>query len=227
VDRLQKLQRINGSWLPPDVIDITPVSYDSPDFGWALFQLMVQNIDSRVGARAADMIATLGFMAGRIVQRATFRERPQDFRIDLSANGVAILRNDHVSERLTLLSQGTLASALTEAAMVSGARRFPEISRVRQEAQEAMQRRGAAELRGNALSASPRELAGLVQEDVDDLLADPANRLALVRAAIHACGFAAGYNRSRLCPAQAAELGLSVALYASWLDQRELPRKSG
>jgi hypothetical protein len=227
VDRLQKLQRINGSWLPPDVTDITPASYDSPDFGWALFQLMVQNVDNRAGARAADMAATLGFLAGRIVQRATFRERPQDFRIDLSANGVAILRNDHVSERLTLLAHGTLASTLTEAALVAGARRFPEISRVRQEAQEAMQRRGAAELRGNELSASPRELALLVQEDVDDLLVDPANRLALVRAVINACGFAAGYNRSRLCPAEAAELGLSIALYGSWLDQRELPRKPG
>jgi hypothetical protein len=227
VDRLQKLQRINGSWLPPDVTDITPVSHDSPDFGWALFQLMVQNIDSRAGARAADMAATLAFLAGRIVQRATFRERPQDFHIDFSANGTAILRSDRVSAQLALLSQGTLASALTEAALVAGARRLPEISRVRQEAQEAMLRRGAAELRGNELSAAPRDLARLVQEDVDDLLADPANRQALVRAAIHACGFAVGYNRSRLCPAQAAELGLSVALYASWLDQRELQRNPG
>jgi hypothetical protein len=226
VDRLQKHQRINGSWLPPDVIDITPVSYDSPDFGWALFQLMVQNIDSRAGARSADMVATLAFLTGRIVQRATFRERPQEFRIDLSANGIAILRNDHVSERLTLLTPGTLASTVTEAALVAGARRFPEISRVRQEAQEAMQRRGVADLRGHELSANPRELARLVQENVDDLLADPANRSALVRAAIHACGYAVGYNRSRLCPAAAAELGLSIALYGSWLDQRELPRKS-
>jgi hypothetical protein len=225
VDRLQKLHRISGSWLPHGVNDITPVSYDSPDFGWALFQLMVQNIDSRAGAKSADMIATLAYLAGRILQRATFRESPQDFRIDLSANGVAILRNDYVSERLTLLTPGTLASTLTEAALVSGARRFPEISKVRQEAQEAMLRRGAADLRGGELSASPRELARQVQEDVDDLLADPANRLALVRAAFSACGFAVGYNRSRLCPAAAAELGLSIALYASWVDQRSQPRK--
>ena len=221
---MQKLQRINGSWMPPGVVDITPAGYESPDFGWALFQLMVQNIDSRAGARAADMVATLAFLAGRILQRATFRERPQDFRIDQSANGIAILRNDHVSEKLSVLAPGSLASALTEGAIVAGARRFPEIAKVRQEAQEAMHRRGAAELRGNELSASPRELASLVQDDVDDLLADPANRVALVRAGVQACGFAVGYNRSRLCPADAAELGLSVAFYGSWLDQRVTAR---
>ncbi len=211
--------------MPPGVIDITPASYDGPDFGWALFQLMVQNIDSRAEARAADMVATLAYLAGRIIQRATFRERPQDFRVEQSANGTAILRNDQVSERLSLLTPGTLASTLTEAALVAGARRFPETSKVKQEAQEAMQRRGAVELRGAELSAHPRELVSQVQEDVDDLLADPANRPALVRAAIQACGFSVGYNRSRLCPAQAAELGLSVALYGSWVDQRGIPRK--
>jgi hypothetical protein len=211
--------------MPLGVTDIMPASYDTPDFGWALFQLMVQNIDSRAGAKAADMVATLAYLAGRIIQRATFREHPQDFRFDLSANGIAILRNDFVSERLTLLTNGSLASTLTEAALVAGARRLPELSKVRQEAQEAMQRRGAADFRGVELSASPRELARYVQEDVDDLLADPANRLALVRASFHACGFAVGYNRLRLCPAEAAELGLSIALYGSWVDQRELQRK--
>ena len=211
--------------MPPGVTDITPAAYDGPDFGWALFQLMVQNIDSRAGAKPADMVATLAYLAGRIIQRATFRERPQDFRIDQSANGAVILRNDLVSERISLLTPGTLASTLTEAALVAGARRLPEIAKVKQEAQEAMQRRGAAELRGIELSANPRELVRQVQEDVDDLLADPANRLALVRAAIQACGFAVGYNRSRLCPAEAAELALSIALYGSWVDQREAPRK--
>jgi hypothetical protein len=207
------------------VTNITPALYDGPDFGWALFQLIVQNIDGRAGAKSADMVATLAFLAGRILQRAAFRERPDDFRIDQSANGVAILRSDVVSEQLSLLKPGTLASALTEAALVAGARRFPDVSKVKQEAQEAMQRRGAAEMRGNAVSASPRELVKQVQEDVDDLLADPANRSALVRAAILACSYAVGYNRSRLCPAEAAELALSVALYGSWIDQRENTRK--
>lgn len=211
--------------MPPGVTSITPAAYDGPDFGWALFQLMVQNIDSRVGARPADMVATLAYLAGRIVQRAAFREHPEEFSIDHSASGVAILRSDSVSERLSLLKPGTLASALTEAALIAGARRFPEISKVRQEAQEAMQRRAAVELRGAELSAHPRELAGQLQEDVDDLLSDPANRSALVRAAILACGYAVGYNRTRLCPAEAADLSLSVALYAGWIDQRGTPRK--
>ncbi len=211
--------------MPPDVTDITPAGFDGPDFGWALFQLMVQRIDSRAGAKAADVVATLAYLAGRIMQRKAFRERPEDFRIDQSANGVAIVRSDIVSKQLSQLNPGTLASALTEAAIVAGARRFPEISKVALEAQEAMQRRGAVELRGNEVSAHPRDLVKQVQEDVDDLLADPANRARLVRAAILACGFAVGYNRSRFCPADAAELALSAALYGGWVDQRESPRE--
>lgn len=225
MDGLQKLQRTHGSWLPPGVTSITPASYEGPDFGWALFQLMVQNIDGRVGAKPADLVATLGYLTGRIIQRSAFRDHPDDFRIDLSANGVVILRCDAVSERLSLLQPGTLASTLTEAALVAGARRFPEVSKVKQEAQEAMQRRGAADFRGIELSASPSGLVRQVQQDVDDLLSDPANRTALVRAAIQACGFAVGYNRSRLCPALAAELALSVALHGSWADQRGTARR--
>ena len=202
------------------MVDITPSSHDGPDFGWALFQLMAQKIDSRAGARAADMTATLAFLAGRVIQRATFREQPQDFVIDRSANGVTIVRNDAVSRRISLLTPGTLASTLVEAAMLAGARRFPEISRVAFEAQEAMHRRGAAELRGAELSASPQDLAQHAQADIDALLCDSGNRSALVRASIQACGFAVGYNRARLCPAEAAELALSVALHASWTDQR-------
>lgn len=211
--------------MPPGVTDITPASHDGPDFGWALFQLMVQNIDGRAGAKPADMVATLAYLSGRIIQRAAFRECPGDFRLEQSANGVAFLRSDIVSGQLSLLKSGTLASALTEAALLAGARRFPEISKVKQEAQEAMQRRGAIELRGADLSAAPRELASQVQEDLDDLFADPAKRKALVRAAILACGFAVGYNRSRLCPAAAAELALSAALYGSWVDQRQSARR--
>jgi hypothetical protein len=225
VDGLQKIQRKEGSWMPPGVADITPAAYDGPDFGWALFQLALQNIDSRAGARPADMVATLAYLVGRIVQRATFRERPLEFSVDQSANGIVILRNDAVSEKLSLLTPGTLASTLTEASLVAGARRFPEISKVRQEAQEAMQRRGAADLRGIKLSAAPRDLVRQVQDDIDDLLTDPGNRTSLVRAAIQACGFAVGYNRWRLCPAEAAELGLSVALYGGWIDQRQTRRQ--
>ena len=210
--------------MPAGVTSITSSAYDGPDFGWALFQLIVQNIDSRAGARPADMVSTLAYLAGRIIQRAAFRDHPEEFSIDRSANGVTILRSDSVSERLSMLKPGTLASTLTEAALIAGARRFPEISKVGQEAREAMQRRGAVELRGAELSASPRELVSQVQEDVDDLLSDPSNRSALVRAAILACGYAVGYNRTRFCPAEAAELSLSVALYASWVDQRGTPR---
>ena len=42
--------------MPPGVTAITPATYEGPDFGWALFQLMVQNIDSRAGARPAERI---------------------------------------------------------------------------------------------------------------------------------------------------------------------------
>lgn len=211
--------------MPPGVIEFTPSAFDGPDFSWSLFQLIVQNIDSRAAACPGDLPATLAILAGRIIQRATFREQPDDFRPDRSANGVAFLRCDRVSEKLAPLSHGALAATLMEASLVSGARRLPEFSRVKQDAQEAMHRRGAVELRGTPLSASPLELAAEVQGDIDGLLSDPSNRSALVRASIQACGYAIGYQRNRLCPAEAAELALSVALYGGWLDQRESPRK--
>ena len=222
---LHKVQRINGSWMPADAVPPAVAAFDGPDFAWSLFQLIVQNIDSRHGARPGDLVAALAFLAGRIVQRAMFREAPESFRLDVSANGAAILRSDAMSEKLGALKPGTLASALVEASMVSGARRFPEFAHVALDAQEAMQRRGGVNVRGIELSAPPRALAANVQEDVDALLIDPLDRSALMRAVIQASGHAIGYQRSRLCPAEAAELALSVALYAGWIDQRETIRR--
>ena len=218
---MQRSQRSNGSWMPDSVVEAAPIVYDGPDFGWSLFQLIVQNIDNRIGAKTGDLVATLAFVAGRVVQRATFRESPQSFRFDVSASGMSFLRSDIVTDKLGSLTPGTLASTLVEASMFAGARRFPEIVLVKHEAQEAMQRRGGAVLRGHDLSAHPRALAQQVQDDVDGLLFDAADRHALVRSSIRACGHALGYQRSRLCPAEAAELALSVALYGGWLDQRE------
>lgn len=211
--------------MPASAIDFTPASYDGPDFGWSLFQLIVQNVDNRVGARAGDLVATLAFLTGRVVQRATFREDPGSFNVELSGNGVAFLRNDAVSGKLGALQPGTLASTLVEAALVAGARHFPNFALVQLEAHDAMQRRGGVALRNVDLSASPRELVAHVQDDIDGLLSDPFNRVALVRASIQACGHAVGYQRTRFCPADAAELALSIALYGGWIDQRESTRR--
>ena len=210
--------------MPESVVTVPSASYDGMDFGWSLFQLVVQDVDGRVGSRLGDLVATLAFLTGRVVQRATFREQPERFFLELSANGTAFLRNDTVSEKLGALKSGTLASVLVEAALVAGARRFPDFSVVQHDAQEAMQRRGTVSLRGIQLSASPRNLIARVQGDIDGLLIEPSNRSALVRAAIEACGHALGYQRTRLCPAEAAELALSVALYGGWIDQRESTR---
>jgi hypothetical protein len=211
--------------MPADAVSAAPAIFDGPDFAWSLFQLIVQNVDSRHGARPGDLVAALAFLAGRIVQRALFRDAPESFRLDVSDNGAAFLRSDAMSQKLGALKPGTLASTLVEASMVSGARRFPEFAHAALDAQEAMQRRGGVNLRGVELSAAPRVLAAEIQGDVDGLVIDPSNRQALTRAAIHACGHAIGYHRARLCPAQAAELALSVALYAGWLDQRETVRQ--
>ncbi len=222
---LHKIERHNGSWFPVSVIDAVADLQDGPDFGWSLFQLIVQNIDSRAGARAGDVAATLAFLAGKIVQRATLRDHPEGFQLHISANGVAYLRSELVSHKLAALSPGTLASALIEAAVIAGAGSFPQFAMVVHEASDAIQRRGSVELRGIELSDGPRELLSLVQEDIDSLLVDPFNRAVLVRAAIQACGHAIGYQRARLCPTAAAELSLSVALYGGWLDQRETARR--
>lgn len=225
MDGLLKIARNSGSWFPASVDDASLEVYDGPDLGWALFQLIVQNIDNRAGARIGDVVATLAFLAGRVVQRAAMRDDPESFRMSVSANGIAFLRSDSANAKLTALAPGTLASTLMEAAMVAGARRFPEFAMVTQEAASAMQRKSVCELRGNALSSQPHVLIGQVQEDIDNLLIDPSDRATLVHAAIQACGHAVGYQRARFCPAEAAELALSVALYGVWLDQREIIRR--
>jgi hypothetical protein len=202
-----------------------PHSFASPDFGWALFQLIVQKIDSRASAKAGDVVAALAFLTGRTIQRAAFRDTPDRFRLDMSGNGIPFLRNDEVNVRLGSLKHGSLASTLIESALLSAARRMPEFAHVLTDAQESMRRRGAADLRGVELSASPSMLATEVQSDVDHLLWDAAGRSALVASFIQACGHAIGYQRTRFCPADAAEFCLSVALYAGWLDQREIQRQ--
>jgi hypothetical protein len=224
VDRLQKSLRSEGSWFPVSVPQGTSHTFANPDFGWALFQLVVQKIDSRAAAKCGDVVATLAFLTGRIIQRAAFRDAPEKFRVEMSGSGVAFLRSDEVNSKLGSLTSGSLASTVIESAVLSGARRMPEVAHVLTDAQEAMRRRGTVDLRGAELSATPSVLAAEVQSDVDHLLWDASDRPALVRSFIQACGHAIGYQRTRLCPAEAAELSLSVALYAGWLDQREIQR---
>jgi hypothetical protein len=224
VDRLQKSLRSEGSWFPVSVLPSAQQAFAAPEFGWALFQLIVQKIDSLATAKSGDVVAALAFLTGRVMQRAAFRDAPDRFRIDISANGTPFLRNDEVNARLGSLTPGSLASTLVESAVLSGARRMPEFAHILSDAQELMRRRGAADLRGAELSDSPTNLAAQVQSDVDHLLWDASDRSALVRSFIQACGHAIGYQRTRLCPAEAAELCLSVALYAGWLDQREIQR---
>jgi hypothetical protein len=224
VDGLQKSLRREGSWFPSSVPTGAQHGHDAPDFGWSLFQLVVQKIDDRAAAKSADVVATLAFLTGRIIQRAALRDAPERFRLDVSGNGLSFLRNDEVSARLASLTPGTLASTLVESALISGARRLPVFTQVLSDAQEAMRRRGSADLRQAELSTAPHLLAAEVQGDVDGLLIDASGRSALVRSCIQACGHAVGYQRMRFCPAEAAELCLSLALYAGWLDQRENKR---
>jgi hypothetical protein len=221
VDGLQKSLRSEASWFPVSVPQGAPQAFGGPEFGWALFQLIVQKIDSRAAAKTGDVVAALAFLTGRIVQRAAFRDAPDQFRIDVSGNGTSFLRNDEVNAKIGSLTAGSLASTLIDSALLAGARRMPAFAQVISNAQETMRRRGAADLRDIELSASTAMLAAEVQSDVDGLLWDASDRPALVRSFIQACGHAIGYQRTRLCPAEAAELCLSVALYAGWLDQRE------
>jgi hypothetical protein len=195
-----------------------------PDFGLALFQLAVREIDTRVSNRPGDLIATLAYLTGRIVQRAAFADAPETFSTDQSANGVIFLRNDWVTSKLGSVRPGTLASVLVDASVLAGARAFPDFMTVRHDAVEAMQRRGAADLRGAKLTAAPEELASEIQSDVDSLLFDADDRAQLVKAAINACGHAVSYARHRLPPIEAAELALSIAFYAGWVDQRKTGR---
>ena len=204
--------------------DHAVVADAAPDLGLALFQLALREIDTRIINRPGDLIATLAFLTGRIVQRTAFRDAPNGFMIDQSANGVLFLRHDWVTAKLGALRSGSLASGLVDAAVLAGARSFPNFSAVRQDAFEAMQRHGSYDLRGNALSAPPEELAGEIQCDVDGLLLDADDRTLLVKASNIACAHAISYSRHRLAPVAAAELALSVAYHAGWIDQRKSGR---
>jgi hypothetical protein len=196
-----------------------------PDLGLALFQLVVSQIDTRVNAQPGDLVATLAYLAGRIVQRSVFRDDPAGFRLDQSSNNIAFLRHDFVSSKLGEMKPNNLASALVESALLAGATRFPDFHNVRLEAHEMMQRRGAVALRDHTLSASPDCLAGEVQSDVDLLLLDPDERSHLTKGIFSACGHALSYARHHIAPVVAAELAMSVALYAGWLDQRKSPTR--
>lgn len=221
---MQNIRSANSSWMAGRSAGPAKPVDTAPDFGLALFQLAVREIDSRLSSRPADLIAGLAFLAGRIVQRTAFRVEPEAFSAELSANGVLFLRNDWVSSKLGAVKPGTLATCLLDASLLAGARRFPDFVTVRQDALEAMQRRGGHDVRGQTLSASPDDIAASIQSDVDGLLYDEADRSLLVNAAIAACGHAVGYARFRLPPVEAAELALSIAFYAGWADQRKTMR---
>ncbi len=195
-----------------------------PDLGLALFQLVVREIDTWVNNKPGDLIATIAYLTGRIVQRTAFRQTPEAFSADQSANGFVFLRCDWVTNKLGAVRPGSLASALVDASILAGARTFPDFIAVRQDSLEAMQRRGAPDTRSNLLTAAPEDLAAEFQIDVDGLLLDADDRNLLIKASINACGHAVSYARHRLPPVDAAELALSIAFYAGWVDQRKTGR---
>lgn len=220
---VQGIKRIGGSWFPGEE-GVKPLAPDGSALGLSIFQLAVREIDARASSLPGDLTAALAWIAGRIIQRAAFREEPQRFHADQSANGVVYLQNDRVTRKLGRLEPGSLAAALVEAALLSGARRFPDFLTVRQDAVEAIRRHGAGDLRGLALSDAPSNLSARLQDEFDHLVIDDTDRTMLVEAVIAACAHAVGFNRHRLCPAQAAELSLSIAFHAGWVDQRKTGR---
>ncbi|MGB8819195.1 MAG: hypothetical protein WCC66_14865 [Rhizobiaceae bacterium] len=193
-------------------------------FGLALFQLGVREIDSRPASKPGDLVTALAWLAGRIAQRSAMRDEPDRFIVDQSSNGTLFLRNDKVTRKLGRVEPGSLASALVEAALMAGSKRFPDFQTVRHDAIEAIQRRGEGDYRGISLSAEPCVLAALLQDDVHTLLFERDDSVLLLDAAIAACGHAVGFNRNHLDPAIAAELSLSVAFHAGWADQRKTKR---
>lgn len=192
------------------------------DLGPSLLQLIVSQIDSKVTSKPADVIATLAFFAGRIVQRTTFHEQPASFRLDQSDNGVSFLRSDAVTEKLFAIKSGTLASKLVESSLLCGASRFPDFLTTRQNAHEMMQRRAGYSVLNSLISDTPDRLAAEIQTDIDSLLKLADDRQDLIVGIFDACALAVGYARHKLAPVLAAELAMSVALYAGWLDQRKI-----
>ena len=218
------IRRADQSWLP-ETGGFGAGRSDSPSStGLALFQLGVREIDDRAVARAGDLIAGLAWLTGRVAQGIALRENPESFAVGQAANGTLFLRSDRVSKMLANLVTDSLASVLFDAALLSGARRFPDLQSVRRDAMEALERRGEGDYRSVALSGTPENLAAILQGDVDHLLFDRDDRLALFNALGSACAHAVGYGRHRIEPALAAELALSVAFHAGWVDQRKSVR---
>jgi hypothetical protein len=207
--------------MPAGGVSPSQVEYLHLDLGPSLLQLVVGEIDNRVTSKPADVIATLAFLAGRIVQRSVFRDHPGEFRLDQSANGTSFLRSDQVTGYLTAIKSETLASKLIECTLMTGATRFPDFQSVQLNAQEAMLRRAACYLPTNALSDAPDMLAAEIQTDIDALLIDAGDRQSLMAGIFNACGLAIGYARHKIEPVLGAELAMSIALYAGWLDQRK------
>ncbi len=218
---VQNVRAVHDSWMSDAGVSSPAGAYSHIDLGPSLLQLVVGEIDNRVTSRPADIIATLAFLAGRIVQRAVFREDPQSFRVDQAANGKSFLRSDTVSADLAAMKSGTLASKLVEAALLAGATRFPDFQKIHVSAQETIARRADCYLPEVLLSDAPEALAVEVQTDIDSLMALWDDRQVLIAGIFDACGLAIGYARHRVAPVLAAELAMSVALYAGWMDQRK------
>lgn len=215
------VRRAERSWLPESGGISAALNEGPIALGLSLFQLGVREIDDRAAAKPGDLVAGLSWLAGRVAQGIALRETPNSFVMEQAANGTLFLRSDQVSRLLSNLESDSLASVLFDAALLSGARRFPELQLVRRDAMEAMERRGEGDYRGVILSDNPGNLASVLQSDVEHLLYDQDDRMLLFNALASACAQAIGYGRHRTEPALAAELALSVAFHAGWVDQRK------
>lgn len=218
------VRRAEQSWLPETGSFGATQNDRLPGLGLSLFQLAVREIDDRVAARPGDLIAGLAWLAGRVAQGIALKEHLSGFAVAKAANGVLFLRSDIVSGMLANLETGSLAAALFDAAVLGGSRRFPDLHAVRRDAMEALERRGDCNYRDMPLSASAESLAAILQSDVEGLLFDQGDRLMLFDALVSACAHAIGYGRHKTDPALAAELALSVAFHAGWVDQRKTMR---
>jgi hypothetical protein len=218
---LNIVRRAEQSWLPESGGFGAGRNEGSVALGLSLFQIGVREIDDRAAAKPGDLIAGLAWLTGRVAQGIALRETPESFVMEQAANGTLFLRSDQVSRLLCNLETDSLASVLFDAALLSGARRFPELQSVRRDAMEALERRGEGDFRGVCLSGTPGTLASILQSDVEHLLFDQDDRMLLFNSLGSACAHAVGYGRHRLEPALAAELALSVAFHAGWVDQRK------
>ena len=215
------VRRAELSWLPESGGYGAGRNEGQAALGLSLFQLGVREIDDRAASKPGDLVAGLTWLAGRVAQGIALRENPESFVMERAANGTLFLRSDYVSTMLANLESDSLASVLFDAALLSGARRFPELHLVRRDAMEALERRGEGDYRGVVLSDNPGNLASILQGDVEHLLYDHDDRMLLFNSLACACAHAVGYGRHRTEPALAAELALSVAFHAGWVDQRK------